>query len=91
LAWTIDFDTKAKKEFAKLDKTAQKQIDKFISKLKKRTDPRQLGETLTGNLHSFWKYRVGNYRLICNIEDDIITVLVLRIKHRKEVYKKDIL
>lgn len=88
--WKIEFDKKAKKEFASLDKTAQKQIDKFLLKLMKSTNPRQLGESLKGNLQSFWRYRVGNYRLICTIEDDIVTVLVLRVKHRKEVYKNDL-
>ena len=90
MAWTIDFDKKAKKEFASLDKSAQKQIDKFLLKLMKSTNPRQLGEALKGNMQSFWRYRVGDYRLICSIEDKVLTVVVLRVKHRKEVYKKNV-
>lgn len=88
MVWTIDFDKKAKKEFANLDKPAQKQIDKFLLKLMKSANPRQFGEALKGNLQSFWRYRVGDYRLICSIEDKILTVIVFTIKHRKEVYKK---
>lgn len=90
MAWKIEFDKKAKKEFASLDKVAQKQIDKFILKLAKSKNPRQMGDALKGSLQCYWKYRIGNYRLICSIEDDILTVIVLRVRHRKEVYKKDI-
>lgn len=88
MTWTIEFDKTASKEFKKLDKDAQKQIDKFLLKLIKAKNPRQFGDTLTGNLKSFWRYRVGDYRLICSIEDHILTVLVVRVRHRKEVYKK---
>jgi mRNA interferase RelE/StbE len=90
LAWTIDFDKKAKKEFVSLDKSAQKQIDKFLLKLIKSANPRKFGEALKGNMQSFWRYRVGDYRLICSIEDNVLTVVVLRVKHRKEVYKKNV-
>ncbi len=90
MVWTIEFDKKAKKEFASLDKSAQKQIDKFLLKLMKSANPRQFGEALKGDMQSFWRYRVGDYRLICSLEDKILTVVVLRVKHRKEVYKKDI-
>ncbi|OGT63510.1 MAG: hypothetical protein A3E85_00820 [Gammaproteobacteria bacterium RIFCSPHIGHO2_12_FULL_45_12] len=55
MAWTIDFDKKAKKEFASLDKSAQKQIDKFLLKLMKNANPKQLGEALKGNMQSFWR------------------------------------
>lgn len=88
MSWKIEFDKKARKEFMSLDKPVQKQIDKFILKLAKSKNPRQTGQPLKGELHSFWKYRVGSYRLICSIEDDVLTVLVLSVGHRKEVYKK---
>lgn len=90
MAWTIDFDKKAKKEFTGLDKSAQKQIDKFLLKLMKSANPKQFGEALKGNMQSFWRFRVGDYRLICNIEDKALTIVVLRVKHRREVYKKNI-
>lgn len=89
MAWTIEFDKKAKKEFTNLDKAIQKQINKFLLKLEKSSNPRQFGEALKGTFGSFWRYRVGDYRLICSIEDNILTVLVLRVRHRKEVYKKN--
>lgn len=88
MAWKIEFDKKARKEFANLDKSIQKQIDKFILKLAKSKNPRQMGEGLKGNLQPFWRYRIGNYRLLCSIEDNTVTILILRVKHRKEVYKE---
>jgi len=90
LAWTIDFDKKAKKEFSSIDKATQKQIDRFFLKLMKSANPLQFGEALKGDLQPFWRYRGGDYRLICSIEDNVLTVVVLRAKHRKEVYKKNV-
>jgi mRNA interferase RelE/StbE len=86
----IEFDKKARKEFASLDKQTQKQIDKLLLKLMKNANPRQLGDALKGDLQSFWRYRVGDYRPICSIEDNTVTVLVLHVRHRKEVYKKTV-
>lgn len=88
MAWTIEFDRKASKEFKNLDRQAQKQIDKFLIKLTKCNNPRRYGEALQGNLRSFWRYRIGDYRLICSIEDEILNVLIIRVKHRKEIYKQ---
>ena len=84
---TVEFAEKAKKEFLKLDKPIQKQIQTFIVKLQGMTDPRASGKALVGNLAGRWRYRVGDYRLVCEIEDDKILVAVLHIAHRKEVYK----
>lgn len=86
----IEFDKKASKEFKALDKFNQKKIDKFLLKLTNSVNPRQFGEPLKGNLQSFWRYRIGDYRLICSIEDNVLTVVILRVKHRKEVYKKNV-
>ena len=87
MAWTIDFDKKAKKEFSSLGNPIQKQIDKFLLKLIKSNNPRIFGEALKGNLQSLWRYRVGDYRIICQINNEKITVLILAIGHRKEVYR----
>ncbi len=87
MAWVIEFDAKAKKDFLKLDKVAQNQIDKFLLKLIKLDNPRQIGQALKGKFISFWKYRIGSYRLICNIEDKNVIILVLKVDHRKQVYK----
>ena len=90
MAWTIEFDKKAEKEFKKLDKATQKKIDRLIIKISKSKNPRDTGKLLKGKLGSFWRYRIGDYRLICSIEDKILTIVVLRVSHRRYVYNKEI-
>ena len=87
MAWTIEFDPGAKKELAKLDKPAAKRILAFL-KERVKGNPRGLGAALQGaKLGEFWKYRVGDYRLICKIEDGRLCVLVVKIGNRREVYR----
>jgi mRNA interferase RelE/StbE len=89
LAKQIEFDPAAKKELSKLDPQIARRIIHFLkSRLAKHPDPRELGEALKGSrLGEFWKYRVGDYRIIASIQDKIICILVLRIGDRKEIYK----
>jgi mRNA interferase RelE/StbE len=91
LVWKIEFDKKAFKEIESLDKPTQKRIISFLKdRLSVHKNPRQLGEALRGKLKHFWKYRVGDYRIICSIEDQTISILVLRVEHRRSVYKNDV-
>ena len=87
--WTIEFDPAAQRELDRLDKPIARRISKCIhERVAKLDDPRQIGERLTGTLSDFWKYRVGDYRIICSFEHDRLVVLVLRIGHRREIYKR---
>ena len=74
----------------KLDRQIAKRIYAFLVLcLGKLDNPRQIGEALQGSkLGEFWKYRVGDYRIICKIEDDILRVLVVKIGHRREIYQR---
>ncbi len=84
----VEFDKKAEKEFRKLDAAVIASIDKFIMELIKDGNPRSSGAQLKGKkLGSLWRYRVGDYRLLCNIEDKTKTVVVLIIIHRRNDYK----
>ena len=89
MAWQIEFDPAAKKELSKLDPQIARRIIHFLkSRLAKHLDPRELGEALKGSrLGEFWKYRVGDYRIIASIHDKTVCILVLRIGDRKEIYK----
>ena len=88
LTWTIEFDDKARKELRKLDKPIQKEILKYLrEKIATTESPKQYGKALSSNLAGLWRYRVRDYRIICNIEDDRLTVLVVRLAHRKEIYR----
>lgn len=89
MAWKIEFSISAERELGRLDSSIAKRILKVLhERIAQAHDPRALGEALKGSeLGEFWKYRVGEYRLICNIEDRILRILVLRIGHRREVYR----
>jgi len=76
------------KELAKLDRQAQKDIvSYFDSRIAGTTDPRRFGKALTGSLAGLWRYRVRDYRIICQIKDRELIVLVLALGHRKDVYR----
>ena len=89
MAWKVELSLQADQELGKLDPQHARRILKFLFERVARLDnPRSLGEALHGSrLGEFWKYRVGNYRLISKIEDDRLLVLVLRIGHRREIYR----
>lgn len=89
MAWIIKVDDRAKKALAKLDKPVAKRITTFLrERVATLDDPRSIGEALKGSvLGEFWKYRVGDYRLICSIEDEELRILLVRVGNRKEVYK----
>ena len=89
MAYTVELSESAERELGKLDSPQAKRILKFLhQRVAKLDDPRSVGEALHGSrLGEFWKYRVGDYRLICKIEDDGLIVLVLRVGHRKEIYR----
>jgi mRNA interferase RelE/StbE len=89
MAWRIDFDPAAQRELGNLDKSVRRRILKFLyERVGKLDDPRKIGERLQGTLSEFWKYRVGDYRIICSLESHRLVVLVLRVGHRREVYKR---
>lgn len=88
MTWRIKFNPHAQDELAALDKTNQKRIIKFLEEpVQKAENPQQLGAPLRGDFKGLWKYRVGDYRVICKIQDQTIEVLVLAIGHRREVYR----
>lgn len=82
----VVFSDKAEKQFLRLDKAVQTQIKKFVLKLQEVEDPRERGKRLVGNFSGFWRYRVGDYRILCRIQDDALEILVVEVGHRKNVY-----
>ncbi|MGD9887872.1 MAG: type II toxin-antitoxin system RelE/ParE family toxin [Halothiobacillaceae bacterium] len=89
MAWQIEIDDKAKKHLAGLDKVQAKRITVFLrERVASLDDPPSIGEALKGSeLGEFWKYRVGDYRVIASIEDKVLRILVVKIGNRKEVYR----
>lgn len=86
--WRIEITRTAEKQITKLSRAAQKIIQRFLSeRLLPAENPRQWGKPLHGEKRSLWRYRVGDYRLICDIQDEKLVVLLLEVGHRKEVYR----
>ena len=81
-------ERRADKDLEKLGSRDRERILRFIhERLAATEDPRRIGEALGGSLSEFWKYRVGDYRIISRIEDQTVTVLVVRIGNRRDVYR----
>lgn len=89
MVWRVEFLPAAEKELAKLDRPVAQRILAFLDqRVQGAGDPRAVGEALTGSaLGALWKYRVGDYRLICAIQDRRVLVTVVRIAHRSAVYR----
>ena len=89
MAWSVELSEAADRELGKLDPQHRKRILTFLQhRVARLDDPRSIGQALHGSrFGEFWKYRVGVYRLICKIEDDRLIVLVLRVGHRKDIYR----
>jgi mRNA interferase RelE/StbE len=86
--WALEFTKEADKKLDKLDTQQSERIVEYLkSRVAKSDDPRLLGKALSGELVGLWRYRVGDYRIICKIEDEIITILVIEIGHRREIYR----
>ena len=88
MAWRIEITRTATKQITKLDQQPQKSILRFLrERLAGAENPRQWGRALQGEKRGLWRYRVGDYRLICDIQDQKITILALELGHRKDVYR----
>jgi len=89
MAWKIELDPGAERELSKLDPPVARRILGFLhDRLATLEDPRSIGEALKGStLGAFWKYRVGDYRIIASIEDNAVCILVVRIGNRRDVYR----
>jgi mRNA interferase RelE/StbE len=90
MAWKIELDATAERELDKLDPQTARRILTFLhGRVANLEDPRSIGEALKGSkLGEFWKYRVGDYRIITNIEDGNLRIMVIKIGNRKEVYRE---
>ncbi|WLR91464.1 type II toxin-antitoxin system RelE family toxin [Shinella zoogloeoides] len=88
MAWEIEITEGAKKQLDRLGHAEAKRVRDFLAKrLAPPDDPRQFGAALQGSrLGAYWRYRVGDYRVICDIQDNRLVVVVVRVGHRREIY-----
>jgi len=88
LAWTVEVSDVAERQLRQLDRPVQKRIlDWLDERLEGCKNPRHFGEPLKGDLAGLWRYRIGTYRVICEIQDERLVVLALNIGHRREIYR----
>lgn len=88
MVWRIDFTKTADKAMRKLDKQVAARIFEELDEVAALDDPRSRGKALTGNLSGLWRYRVGDYRIVCDIEDGVLVILVVDVAHRSRIYKR---
>lgn len=88
MSYSLKTTKRFEKEFAKLDHYTKRIIKSWINKnLVSVDNPRFSGKSLTGNLRGLWRYRIGDYRLICDIKDKELIILAISIGHRRDIYK----
>lgn len=86
--WKIEYERRAQKQLHKLDRSIAGRIVRTLQQdLDKSGDPRAFGKALVGEWSGFWRYRVGDYRAIARIEDGVVTIFVIEIAHRREIYR----
>lgn len=87
MSYSVQYSKQAIKELKKLDRFTRQMIYSWIDKnLSGCEDPRQHGKALTANRKGQWRYRIGDYRLICDIQDDKLVILALTVGHRRDIY-----
>lgn len=84
----VEYSEDVRKQISKLDNSIKKRIFDYMDEVEKLENPRLRGKRLVGNFLGLWRYRVGAYRILCDIRDDELLILVVEVGHRKEVYDK---
>ncbi|MGD0419209.1 MAG: type II toxin-antitoxin system RelE/ParE family toxin [Xanthobacteraceae bacterium] len=85
--WRVEFDPDAARDLRKLGAVAERAILRYLrQRIATAADPRRFGKPLTGDMKGFWRYRVGDYRIVASIEDGRFVVLVVTVGHRRQVY-----
>ena len=88
MVWTSEYEEVARRQLRKLDRQAARRIVDFLDhRLAGLEDPRALGQALHGRLKAYWRYRVGDYRIVCDVLDDRVVILIVQIGHRSDIYR----
>lgn len=87
--WSLEYSAKAAKQLRKLDRISSRYVVHWMREhIEGCADPRTWGKPLKGSLREYWRYRVGEYRVVCDIQDDRLVVLAVEVGHRRDVYRK---
>ena len=88
LIWRVEWDDRARRELRRLDRSVQRTILRYISdRIQAPEDPRRSGRALHHPLGGLWRYRIGDYRVICKFEEAKLVVLILGVAHRRDIYR----
>ncbi|MBF0165129.1 MAG: type II toxin-antitoxin system RelE/ParE family toxin [Magnetococcales bacterium] len=88
MAWVVEIRAGAARQIEHLDRRDQTRILRFLrERLNGCFDPRLSGQALKGELTGLWRYRIGDYRLLCQLRDEVVTVIVMEVGHRREIYR----
>lgn len=88
MAWTIEYSNRAEAQLQRLDRRTSERIAAYMRERVAAADnPREQGKALQGPLAGLWSYRIGNYRVVCDIQDDVLRILVVRVGRRDQVYR----
>jgi mRNA interferase RelE/StbE len=88
LAWTIEYDPRVERDFRRLDRAVQKEIlDYMDARIAPAEDPSAFGKPLRNSLKGLWRYRIQDYRVICEIQEGRLVVLVVAVGHRSKIYE----
>ena len=87
MGWKTQFKKSAQKQLAQIDKKQQQRILAYLSKPQLEEDPRCLGKPLKGQFQGLWRYRVGMYRVVCDLQDQVTVILVVEVDKRGEIYR----
>lgn len=85
--WRIEFGRRAEKQLDKLDQPARVRILKTLKRALDSGDPKATADPLAGGWAGYWRYRAGDYRIICRIDEEVVTVFVIEVGHRREIYR----
>ncbi len=88
MVWKIDFTRRAEKTLSKIDATSAKRILKELHTVSQLDNPRSKGRALKGELTDYWRYRVGNYRAICDIVESQMLILAIDLGHRRDIHER---
>ena len=87
MTWSIELGDRARKSLKAMETPDKRRIEKFFDRLESTDNPRITGKALQGRLAGYWRYRVGDYRIISQISDGALIILVIEIDHRKDIYR----
>lgn len=88
MAYRVEVSEDAEKDLSKLDKQVSRRIANKIAEIAALDDPRSRGKALKGSMYGLWRYRAGDYRIVCDIHDDILVIVIVEIEHRSKVYDR---